>query len=179
MVYLTQPIQSEKLLGRTNFSFLVESRWISQCVWSCVMNIDQSTNSIEHRKLHFLVSAHQTNSEFKVCYPCGQGILSLSRLCWNLGSKYSKKLWDALRKTWLEEQLCEKFVEWPLVPGVRHRTSAEQNSAAYSGASVSGEWIMLDCLVKHQGQQPCSIHHGCVHLVLLLNQLFQLVQLWG
>ena len=33
-----------------------------------------------------------------------------------------------------EEQVCEKFIEWPLVPGVRHRTSVEQNSAVYSGA---------------------------------------------
>lgn len=37
---------------------------------------------------------------------------------------------------------------------------------------------MLDCLMKHQGHQTCPVHHRCAYLVLLLIQLFQLLQLW-
>lgn len=56
-----------------------------------------------------------------------------------------------------------------LARSVGYRISVKQGSAVCFGAQVSGERVMLDCLVKHQGQKPSPVCHSRAHLVLLLK----------
>lgn len=44
-------------------------------------------------------------------------------------------------------------------------------------SQVCGNWVVLDCLVQHEGHETRTIRHGCPDIALLLKQFIQLVPL--
>lgn len=46
-----------------------------------------------------------------------------------------------------------------------------------AGSQVWGNWVVLNCLVQHEGHETCTIRHGQSYIALLLKQFIQLVPL--
>lgn len=73
----------------------------------------------------------------------------------------------------------DKYTLWKVYKYTQNISQSElRQLSVFIAPEISGQWVMLDGLVKHQGQESCSVGHGCPHIAFLFEQLVQLVPLF-